>query len=66
VIILAATICLRLDALTVECYTSVIRTERTQAACAAMIRPVEAWLKEVAQGLPVVLIAAECKRGEVI
>lgn len=65
-IILAATICLRLDALAVECHTAMIRTERTPAACVAMIRPVEAWLKETAQGLPVVLIAAACKRGEVI
>ena len=65
-IILAATICLRLDALTVACHTAVIRTERTPAACVAMIRPVEAWLQETAQGLPVVLIAAACKRGEVI
>ena len=65
-IILAATICLRLDALTVACHTTMIRTERTPEACVAMIRPVEAWLQETAQGLPVVLIAAACKWGEVI
>lgn len=65
-IILAATICLCIDALTVACHTAVIRTERTPADCVAMIRPVEVWLQEAAQGLPVVLIAAECKDGEVI
>jgi|GEM_PF-2832146 len=65
-IILAATICLRLDALTVTCQTAVVRTERTPAACVAMISPVEAWIAEDAAGLPVVFIAAACKRGDVL
>jgi len=65
-IILAATICLRLDLLTVECQTAVVRTERTPAACVAMISPVEAWIAEDAAGLPVVFIAAACKRGDVL
>jgi hypothetical protein len=65
-ILLAATVCLRLDLLTVSCRTDVIRTEHTVAECVAMIRPVEEWLAEQSAGLPVVLIAAACKRGGMI
>ena len=65
-IVLAAIICLRFDVLTVQCVTMPIRLERTPAECVAMIAPVEVWLREAAAGLPVVLIAAGCKRGRVV
>lgn len=45
-ILLVATICLKADAVTLQCRTEVIRAEPTLAACARMIPATEVWLRE--------------------
>ena len=65
VLILAATVCILVDPLTVTCETRSLRIEHEPAACAQMIAPTEAMLAEHAAGLTVVYIKAMCKRGAV-
>ena len=62
-IILAVTVCLMADPLTVQCQTEVFRVEQSEAACLAMLAPVHAWMIEVSAGLPVLVVTAACKRG---
>ena len=61
--LLIATICLQADPVTLDCQTRVIRMERTQAACVAMIAPVKVWLREASAGLPVVSVRDAGKGG---
>jgi hypothetical protein len=46
VILLVATVCLKLDAVTLRCRTEVVRVEPTMADCARMIEPTTEWLRE--------------------
>ena len=62
-IILAVTVCLMVDALTVQCQTEVFRVEQSEAACLAMLAPSIAWMREASAGLPVLVVTAACKRG---
>ena len=64
-IILAITVCLMADALTVQCQTEVFRVEQSEAACLAMLAPSIAWMREASAGLPVLVVTAACKRGTV-
>ena len=62
-IILAVTVCLMADPLTVQCRTEVFRVEQSESACLAMLAPVHAWMIEASAGLPVLVVTAACKRG---
>ena len=63
VLILAATVCILVDPLTVRCETMALRIEHDRAACVQMIAPTEVMLAEHAAGLTVVYLKALCKRG---
>lgn len=45
-ILLVATICMKLDAVTPDCRTEVVRTEPTKADCARVEKATQAWLIE--------------------
>ena len=65
-IVLAVTICMMVDAPAVVCRTEVFRTDHTIAECRAMLKPVGEWIKAASVGLPVVYIAAACRKGDVL
>ena len=65
-IILAVTVCLLADPPDVSCRTEVFRTDHTIAECRAMLKPVGEWIKAASVGLPVVYIAAACRKGDVL
>ena len=59
-ILVVATICLRVDLLTLECKTEVVRVEPTPVACIEMLAPVEKWLRETHSPE---WVAVACKNG---
>ena len=63
--LLVVTVCLMTITRDVQCHAEVFRMERTPAACAAMLKPVHAWMIEASAGLPVLVVTAACKRGTV-
>lgn len=44
--LLIATICLRVDPVTIECRTEAVRVERSIAACVPMVKPMSDYLSE--------------------